>query len=176
MAHSGQPQGHLTLTSSVIWIITAGERENGLRAPMFRPFGRCTLAPPCAPSALPAKSCLSWLPRFHPPGPNQLLPSLSPLLSLFPWKIWWPLFPIPLPRPLPLSLRFLLPPLPLRTLLPPLPPLRLHHRSWILQPLALSYILLFPSSLPPLLQLAPTATLREPPFPLPQPHYSLSNK
>ena len=115
---------------------------------MFRPFGRCALAPPCAPRALPAKSCLSWLPRFHPPGPNQLLPPLSPLLSLFPRRIWWPLLPIPLPQPLPLPLQFLLPPLPLRTLLPPLPPPRLHHRPRILRPLALSCILLFPPVTP----------------------------
>ena len=67
-----------------------------------------------------------------------------------------------------------------RTLLPPPPPPRFHHQSRILRPLALSCILLFPPSLPPLLwlapTLAPTATLREPPFPLPQPRYSLSNK
>ena len=147
---------------------------------MFRPFGRCALAPPCAPRALPAKSCLSWLPRFHLPGPNQLHPSLSPLLSLFPWTIWWSLLPIPLPRPLPLPLRFLLPPPPLRTLQPLLPPPRLHGRSRILRPLALSCILLFPPSLPRLLRLAPTlaptATLREPPLPLPQPRYSLFDK
>ena len=44
----------------------------------------------------------------------------------------------------PLPLRVLPPPPPLWPLLPPLPPPRFHRHPWILQPLALSCILLFP--------------------------------
>ena len=122
-----------------------------------------TMAPPIPPSRAKPAPPVSESSAFSVPPEDLVAPP-----------------PIPLPRPLPLPLRFLLPPPPLWTLQPPLPPPRLHHRSRILRPLTLSCILLFPPSLPPLPRLAPTlaptATLREPPFPLPQPRYSLSDK